>query len=188
MLKQLILAATITFAISAPSAMAQQAFPTAQGGVSGAIGGVLNTLLTPAQPSGVGAMRNGLPATNTDSFVYESGLNESIYGDEGVYGPPPLFEFSKEKRINAGIFGQRDLGLTTGHGSYMPDAAGGDEFVKGPEFSVSGSSMGNVQPQTQLGQVVGAVVGAVGGAVGNAIGGGLGGGFAAPGVGGEPGF
>lgn len=88
--------------------------------------------------------RNGLPVTSLDSFVLNAGGHaEHIYGDEGADGLPPYFEFTKAHRINTGITGQRDTGLTTGHGSYLPDAWGGDEYVDGPEWSQSGSNGGN---------------------------------------------
>lgn len=94
--------------------------------------------------------RNGLPNTTLDSFVLNAGGSaEHIYGDEGADGIPPYFEFTKAHRINTGITGQRDTGLTTGHGSMMPDATGGDEFVDGPEFSMSGSNGGNGQHWSQ---------------------------------------
>lgn len=82
--------------------------------------------------------RNGLPPTRTDSFVKEAKQHAAhIYGDEGVYGLPPYMGFSKVHRINTGIMDERDSGLTTGHGSYMPDAWGGDEFHQN-EWSQSG--------------------------------------------------
>jgi hypothetical protein len=88
--------------------------------------------------------RNGLPVTSLDSFVLNAGGHaEHIYGDEGADGLPPYFEFTKAHRINTGITGDRDEGLTTNHGSYMPDAWGGDEFVDGPEWSQSGHNGGN---------------------------------------------
>jgi hypothetical protein len=131
-----LLGTAISAAIMASPAMAQQA-PALGDPVAGALS---NLMITP--PSATGAMRNGLPATTTDSFVYQAGGQaELIYGDEGVYDIPPYFEFTKEHRIAAGIFGQRDAGLTTGHGSLLPDAWGGDEFVKGPEFDVSGPTL-----------------------------------------------
>lgn len=96
--------------------------------------------MIPARRANQGGMRNGLPPTNMDSFVYESGAKAwHIYGDEGVYSIPPFMEFSKEHRIEAGINGRRRRGLTTGHGSHLPDAWGGDEFVDGPEWSDSGA-------------------------------------------------
>ncbi|HEY9755795.1 MAG TPA: hypothetical protein V6C97_11580 [Oculatellaceae cyanobacterium] len=86
---------------------------------------------------------HGLPPTSMDSFVYEAGgMAESIYGDEGTTDIPPYFGFDASHRINAGIAGTRAAGLTTGHGSYLPDAWGGDEFV-GPEWSMSGSPYPN---------------------------------------------
>lgn len=111
-------------------------------------------------------MSNGLPATSQDSFVYESsGLADMIYGDEGTDDIPPLMGFTVLSRINTGIFGQRDAGLTTGHGSLLPDAWGGDEFI-GPEWSLSGPGItalpfellpsftptAPVQPQNQVAQ------------------------------------
>ncbi len=84
--------------------------------------------------------RNGLPPTRLDSFVKEAKENaDAIYGDEGTCSIPPFFRFEKCHRINAGIMGDRDRGLTTGHGSYLPDAAGNDEFL-GAEWSQSGAS------------------------------------------------
>lgn len=84
--------------------------------------------------------RNGLPPTSLDSFVNEAGqYKELIYGDESFHGPPPYAEFTRSHRINAGIFGTRDQGLTTGHGSWMPSAVGADEFVQPPgEWDRSG--------------------------------------------------
>jgi hypothetical protein len=78
-----------------------------------------------------------------DSFVYEAGgMAELIYGDEGTTDIPPYFGFDQSHRINSGITGTRAQGLTTGHGSYLPNAWGGDEFV-GPEWSMSGSPYPN---------------------------------------------
>lgn len=91
--------------------------------------------------------RNGLPATVMDSFVrnaIQAGRAEAIYGDEGTGDNPPPFYggFTAEHRINAGIVGQQDAGLTTGHGSLLPDAWGRDEFL-GLESSQSGSNSGS---------------------------------------------
>jgi hypothetical protein len=81
-------------------------------------------------------MYNGLPPTSLDSFVSNAGGSaELIYGDEGTDGLPPYYGFDPSHRINAGI---TSSGLTTGHGSYLPDAWGGDEFT-GNEWSMSGS-------------------------------------------------
>lgn len=86
--------------------------------------------------------RNGLPQTSLDSFVLNAGGSaEQIYGDEGT-DLPPFFGFSAGHRIERGIQGSRAAGLTTGHGSTLPAAWGGDEFCKGSEFSRSGSSGG----------------------------------------------
>ncbi len=86
-----------------------------------------------------------LPPVSTDSFVHQAGARaEDIYGNEGVGGIekfpggsgisqqghlPPIEGFNSENRIDAGIYGTRNLGLTTGHGSYMPSAWGADEYV-----------------------------------------------------------
>ena len=86
---------------------------------------------------------NGLPPTMMDSFVYNAGgMAELIYGDEGTTDIPPYFVFDQSHRINTGISGVDAAGLTTGHGSVLPNAWGGDEFV-GPEFSMAGSPMPN---------------------------------------------
>ncbi len=89
--------------------------------------------------------RNGLPATTMDSFVanaVRAGRGDEIYGDEGVgAAPPPFYKgFTANHRINAGIVGQQDAGLTTGHGSYLPDAWGRDEYLGGQEWSRSGQN------------------------------------------------
>lgn len=81
-----------------------------------------------------------LPPTRLDSFVAESGFDDSIYGDEGTDGPPPYLNFETYNRINAGIYADRDLGLTTNHGSKLASAWGKDEFIGGPEWSISGPS------------------------------------------------
>jgi hypothetical protein len=89
--------------------------------------------------------RNSLPPTRLDSFVASAGGNaEAIYGDEGTYYIPPYKGFSYEHRINAGIVGQSDAGLTTGHSSYLPSATGADEFLAPPgEWSQSGANYGD---------------------------------------------
>lgn len=95
--------------------------------------------LAPVFGGGAGS-RNGLPPTRLDSFVHEAAGNaELIYGDEGAEGLPPYESFTYDHRINNGIYGERDSGLTTGHGSQMPSAWGNDEFL-GAEWSKSGSS------------------------------------------------
>lgn len=67
----------------------------------------------------------GLPPTRLDSFVKESGgLAFQIYGDEGTTSYPPLFGFNRVNRIDSGIQGQRNSGLTTGHESVLPSAWG----------------------------------------------------------------
>lgn len=89
--------------------------------------------------------RNGLPATTMDSFVanaVKAGRGDEIYGDEGVGAAPPPFYagFTANHRINAGIVGEQDAGLTTGHGSYLPDAWGRDEYLGGQEWSRGGQN------------------------------------------------
>jgi hypothetical protein len=85
-----------------------------------------------------------LPPCNMDSFVMQAGgLKEQIYGDEGTTSKPPLASFTKASRINAGIVGVNNAGLTTGHGSYLPDASGADEFISaGGEWDMSGINSG----------------------------------------------
>lgn len=86
-----------------------------------------------------GQVRNGLPPTSMDSFVHEAAGNaDLIYGDEGVVNIPPYDSFTVPHRINSGIFGVRNQGITTGHGSYLPDGWGGDEWT-GNEWSMSGA-------------------------------------------------
>jgi hypothetical protein len=88
------------------------------------------------------ATTNGLPATSMDSFVYEAGgFAELIYGDEGTSDIPPYFGFDQTHRINLGIMGTRAAGLTTGHGSLLPSAWGGDEFDMPEPWTQAGSSM-----------------------------------------------
>ncbi|MBX3073191.1 hypothetical protein KF728_14400 [Candidatus Obscuribacterales bacterium] len=119
-----------------------------------------NQRLPQVRPTGLGGLaqihgrtgRNGLPVTSLDSFVLNAGgAADQIYGDEGTEGPPPFEEFTAGHRIQAGIQGNAS-GLTTGHGSYLPCAWGGDEYVDGPEFSQSAPRGGNnywaSQPQT----------------------------------------
>lgn len=85
-----------------------------------------------------------LPETRLDSFVKEAkGNAELIYGDEGGAGSgettssegalPPYFGYDQSHRIASGIYSDD---LTTGHGSYLPDATGRDEFL-GAEWSQS---------------------------------------------------
>lgn len=79
--------------------------------------------------------RNNLPPTSFDSFVRNAGAHaEHIYGDENI-----VYDcFTEAHRINTGIVGNRDDGLTTGHGSVLPDAWGRDEFSGDAESSQSG--------------------------------------------------
>jgi hypothetical protein len=82
----------------------------------------------------------GLPPTSMDSFVQQAGgMADLIYGDEGTDGLPPYYEFDQTHRINAGIFGVDNAGLTTNHGSVLPNAWGGDEFVKTEPWTMSGA-------------------------------------------------
>ncbi len=91
--------------------------------------------------------RNGLPPTRLDSFVKEAGGHAwHIYGDEGTYSIPPFFEFSPVHRIERGINGPRAAGLTTQHGSPLPPAWGGDEFVKTEGFTQSGAPYQQLPP------------------------------------------
>lgn len=94
--------------------------------------------IPPTPPS----VRNNLPPCMTDSFVHEAGGNaELIYGDEGFQSPPPYMEFTQDHRIERGIHGIRDAGLTTGHGSWLPNAWGDDEFISaGGEWSQAGTT------------------------------------------------
>jgi len=147
MLHKTLFATLIVCALTAPAAMAQgTSINVGSTGITTSlptsVGGVVNSILNTVMPNqSTGGMVNGLPATSMDSFVYQAGGSaELIYGDEGTDDIPPYFEFTKDHRINAGIFGQRSAGLTTGHGSYLPDAWGGDEWVKGPEFDQSGAN------------------------------------------------
>lgn len=92
-----------------------------------------------ANAQSANGVRNGLPPCRLDSFVQEAGGHaEHIYGDEGVEGLPPYEGFGKPHRINTGIMDVRDAGLTTGHGTLMPDAWGRDEFL-GQEWTQSGA-------------------------------------------------
>lgn len=84
--------------------------------------------------------RNGLPVTSLDSFVKNAGaFAEQIYGDEGADGLPQIEKFKPENRINFGIVAARASGLTTGHGSVLPNAWGSDKKTGGTEWSMSGS-------------------------------------------------
>lgn len=89
--------------------------------------------------------RRNLPPVRMDSFVQQAGAHaELIYGDECIgRNPPPYDNFTKIHRIDAGIQGIRDLGLTTGHGSVLPDAWGADEYISAGEWSQTGAK-GNI--------------------------------------------
>jgi hypothetical protein len=87
--------------------------------------------------------RNGLPITSTGSFVENAGgFAELIFGGEGSNGIPVYEGFEPIHRIERGIQGVSAEGLTTGHGSLLPSASGGDEFVKPEAFTQAGSSSG----------------------------------------------
>jgi hypothetical protein len=80
----------------------------------------------------------GLPPVSMDSFVQQAGgYRERIYGDEGAY----IKGFQRENRIDAGIYYDRNAGLTTGHQSMLPSAWGADEFIGDSEPSMSGDHM-----------------------------------------------
>jgi len=92
--------------------------------------------LTPINPKLKLRPGTNLPETTLDGFVAASGFNDSIYGDEGGNSPPGASNFGY---ISHGFNKQMKQGLTTGHGSKLPSAWGGDEF-HGNEHSVSGPS------------------------------------------------
>ena len=99
----------------------------------GSVLGTIENLLLPGLNQ-----KQALPPTNLDSFVTQAGgMADQIYGDEGDIDIPPIDSFTKANRINAGIQGINDAGITTGHGSFLPDAWGGDEFT-GNEWDMSG--------------------------------------------------
>ena len=123
--------------------MAPQPGYCGQGNALGTINSAINQA-TAIVNSGPPTTAN-LPPCNMDSFVMQAGgLKEQIYGDEGTTGKPPLSSFTKASRINAGIVGVNNAGLTTGHGSYLPDASGADEFIMaGGEWDMSGINSGD---------------------------------------------
>ncbi len=104
-------------------------------------------------------VRNGLLPACLDSFVRQAGCHaEDIFGDEGSCdsgGLPPFENFTECHRINTGICGIRNRGLTTGHSSWLPRAWGCDEFITpGCEWSKSGPcSDSNMLPITQAAEV-----------------------------------
>jgi hypothetical protein len=161
-------------ALLAATVLAAQGLPVLAQNVGDIVtGAVLQQLMNGNQ-----RQRNnrGLPVTSMDSFVLNAGGSaEAIYGDEGVDGPPPYFGFSADHRIDAGIQGQRSAGLTTGHGSIMPDAWGGDEFIgqewcstnRGrPPMNIGGQNL----DAAALGQAAAsAAAGLVGGAIQNGV-------------------
>jgi hypothetical protein len=145
-------------------------------------------------------MYNGLPVTTLDSFVYQAGAQaDQIYGDESVNGLPEFADgFTSTHRINAGITGARDAGLTTGHGSMMPSAWGRDEFIASPgEWAMTGPGGYSIDAGQEGGIVDGNIMapGALG-STGTAGGTGLGrvigmpnsAGYAMPGIAGLPGL
>lgn len=76
----------------------------------------------------------GLPPCNLDSLVK---MNEEVFGDEGIGEIPPYFEFGEEHRLARTVVDPNPY-LTTFHGSVLPSAFGKDEFIGGPEMSLSG--------------------------------------------------
>lgn len=120
-------------------------FPNAAATMNQALPGVKQAGLGGLAPVFGGGGRNGLPRTELSGFV-RGGNAEAIYGDEGADGIPPYFEFTAQHRIQRGI---QSNGLTTGHGSVLPAAWGGDEFCKGSEFSMSGQQGGGTPAATQ---------------------------------------
>lgn len=110
------------------SALGTQMLPARAQNVGDIVTGqVLNQLLGGNQRN---RSRRQLPPVQMDSFVDQAGgAAELIYGDEGADGLPPYFGFNASHRIDNGIQGIRDQGLTTGHGSLMPSAWGGDEYI-----------------------------------------------------------
>lgn len=142
--------AAIIISSSCPAAHAQDFSGLLPGGIlpGTEVSPAVYAMLPPALRAlvRVRGQKNFLPPTQLDSFVKESGYDEHIYGDEGTDGLPPENEFLPQNRINWGIVGIRDRGITTGHGSIMPAAAGGDEFCKGTEWVQSGFNGGNEMP------------------------------------------
>jgi len=95
--------------------------------------------------------RNGLPPTRLDSFVKEAGGHAwHIYGDEGTYSIPPFMEFTPIHRIERGITGPRAAGMTTSHGSALPPAWGGDEYVDTEGFTQSGAPYQQINPMLNI--------------------------------------
>jgi hypothetical protein len=110
------------------NAPVHQTSNTIHGGVQDTLGGLPDTTSGATLPGGGVSPGNlaymtehksriggTLPATKLDSFVAKSGYNDSIYGDEGTFGPPPYSSFNV---INNG-----GLQMTTGHkGKGLPSA------------------------------------------------------------------
>ena len=96
--------------------------PTLQQITTGALdtsmsGPVVGTFFAPnnlALQTEKGPGGHKLPATRLDSFVFMSGFNDHIYGDEGTEGPPPYSSFS--------TIGSGGVTATTGHPSDAPSA------------------------------------------------------------------
>ncbi len=91
------------------------------GSMSGAATGapIPGTFIAPANLALRQQGLTKLPPTRLDSFVFESGYNDHIYGDEGEWDKPPYDCFTQEHRIERGIWSE---GLTTGHKSDAPEA------------------------------------------------------------------
>lgn len=79
----------------------------------------------------------GLPPCKLDSLVK---MSEEVFGDEGKNGTlPPFFGFDEQHRL-ARTIADPNPELSTFHGSELPAAWGKDEFIGGPEMSMSGPS------------------------------------------------
>ncbi|MCA9805702.1 MAG: hypothetical protein KC777_27210 [Cyanobacteria bacterium HKST-UBA02] len=98
--------------------------------------------------------RGDLPFNCLDSFVLNTRYKQigdfngsHIY--DGASGLPPYEDFTRVHRIKRDIQGSRDAGITTGHGSALPDAWGGDEWIEGPEF-IHSPQKGDIPRRTPL--------------------------------------
>ena len=83
---------------------------------------------------------NGLPDTRIGSFVKDSGKSFLIFGNEGE-SLPPINEFEPQSRIQRANLSD---GLSTGHGSMLHPASGGDERVDYEPPTMSGPRGGFV--------------------------------------------
>lgn len=115
------------------------------------VSGTMNHYSTGSTVPRAARLSSGLPATNWGKSIASAGDNQyagsHVYGDEGAAGVPPYFEFSKSQRVALGLNAaaaprpdsSAGSALKSGHGSYLPDAFGGDEFVDGKDWSTSGT-------------------------------------------------